>query len=298
MVSEGLENSSYHKQQTLGSKSQYLLRLKLPPMRSDFVSRSNFFKKPLPTEEKPAQSQIAMIERHRLSVNRGTNTLTYSDTLPEGASKDQHQKLDSEYQTVFKLTDKHSKADDEVMPDDDNESQAANTKVRHSVPSQITKSHYFEGRASLDDNKEGDQVTKSNFLDSKVSSKDRAKDQDESLVINQSELKAFYDKQRRLVPEYLGVWFQFHTEAIYCNITSLYLVREDIEYDVPFAIAKIALRSNESLVEFLNHCDYLDKCVLHIDYKNLESIKNREVINEQDFELDYLDVKGTRIKIE
>lgn len=269
-------------------------------MKTDFISRKNFFKRDSGDERH--ERKPVVIERQRLSDNRGTNTLTYSDTVPEG-----HNKPGSDYNTVFKFTERPSKGDEEEIINDQDETlkQGSNSKARHSVPVQVSKSqHLGGGRSSVEEKKHGDAITKSNFLDSKVSNKEHNPDSpdeanDVSQNVGEPELRELYERKQKLIPEYKGVWFQFHTEAIYCNVTSLCFVRSGIQYDVPFAIAKIVLKSKATLADFLNHCDLTTNIgTLDIDFLNLEEIKNSNVVEDQDFETDYLDVKGDRINIE
>lgn len=273
--------------------------MKLPPMKSDFISRKNFFRRP--SDDRIDLRKPIKIERQRLSDNKGTNTLTYSDTNHDGLNKHS-----SDYQTVFKFTDRNSKGDEEegVNDLDLNQNQGSNSKVRHSVPVQVTKSQHLNGRGSLEEQKGKDGISKSNFLDSKVSNKDNVPEitdepQDVSENIGEKELKELYERKQKLIPEYKCSWFQFHTEAIYCNVSSLCFVRSGIGYDVPFAVAKIILKSKSSLLEFLSHCDFVTNIgTLIFDYLNLEEIKTSTSFEDQDFETDFVEVKGDKIYIE
>lgn len=305
---DGLENSSYHKQQLLGRKSQYALRMKLPPMKSDFISRKNFFKKrPSMDIREVTDRKPQGADKLKPTDKRGTNTLTYtySETVVEGNSKEQ--KPPSEYNTVFKFTDRHSKGGEEedLVHDQDELVLDGGLKSRHSVPTQLTKSQNLaKGRASFEEPKQMDNISKSNFLDSKVSQKDQKhvlieEPHDLSEHLGEKELKEIFERKQKLIPEYMGVCLQFYTEAIYCTVTSLCLIRDGVEYDIPFAIAKIVLRSKGSLAEFINHCHFnRSSQVLDMDFLNLEELKNMPVIEEQDFETDFLDVKGTKITIQ
>lgn len=263
-------------------------------MKPDFESRKMFFKKPSPEERRPP-----MPAKTQVTEPKGTNTLTYSETVQE-----YQQKPSTDKNTVFKFTDQGSKVDDEeILADKDASLPQTNpSKGRLSVPGHITKSQHLA--ATEDAAKPSDNFSKSNFLDSKVKTKsDKQEPSNESQEVSQNagekEFREIFERKQKLIPEYNGVWFQFHTEAIYCNVTSLSLVRFGIVYDVPFAVAKIVLKSKASLVNFLHHCDLVTNIgTLIMDHTKLEEIKNSAVEDDQDFELDYVEVKGDRIWIE
>lgn len=268
-------------------------------MKSDFITRKTFFRRP--SDDRIDVKRPVVIERQRLSDNRGTNTLTYSDTAQDGPKG-------SDQQTVFKFTDRYSKGDEDdhagELPEVVN-GLGSNSKVRHSVPNQLTKSQQLNGRGSLDDQKaDGNSVTKSNFLDSKVAQTQQHHEgtddaQDLSENVGERELREIFERKQKLIPEYRCSWFQFFTEAIYCNVSSLSFVKSGIAYDVPFSIAKIVLRTDSKLRNFLGHCD-LDTNIgtLLFDFQNLEEIRVAEDKDQQVFETDFIEVKGERVYIE
>src|SRR5690606_7783664 len=124
------------------------------------------------------------------------------------------------------------------------------------------------------------------------------KDQDESEILDEKDLVDLYRKRENLIPEFKCVWFQFHTDALYCNVSSLAILKDGMEYGIPFGIAKIVLRSHDSLIQFLNNCQLNDDGSIKYNYMVIEDLKNRQIEPDQDFENDVISIKGKKLSIE
>lgn len=308
-----IENSSFHKQQTLGRKSEYCLRKKLPPMKADFKPRPNFFKKVSSTPEektvlkKPHMMQPLPKVDHKQSIDKiGTNTLTYSETnKPPTHDSSGNGKNTSELNTVFKLTEKPSKGKDLVGEDEHNENDISQLDhIGNNQPSDpLTKSQHIEGSPNKSAEPVQENFTKSNFLDSKVTNtldkhqSDEVHKQDTSEVLGESEVKEGQKSQAEETPEFKHVWFQFHTDGIYCNVSSLSIRKDEIEYGVPFGVAKQILRSDSILKNFLNHCTFKPDGQLEFDLAHLETLKNMDIENEivQEIDQDLFKVNGQKL---
>lgn len=309
--------------------------MKLPPMKQNFVSRKpNFFKKITPAyEEKPvvpkmrqpvqlpkleakpviklkaepvevvAEVQVDRppLEKQKSAEFKGTNTLTYSETVRQGTSGDSaNGNGNTEFNTVFKFTDKPRNEGEAEEHIEEEISELVNESKNDYYQEALTKSQHFDWPV---EKPAQDNVTKSNFIDSKMSNKvatpvDEEKDHDTSEVIGQNEITELYERKAKLIPEFKAVWFQFHTDAVYCNVTGLGIVVNKKEYGVPFALAKIVLMSNENLISFLKHCDFHDAGTVDFDYLHIEELKNKPVNAEQDFEDDLVEVNGVIYGIE
>lgn len=357
---EFLENSTFHKQQTLGRNSQYSLKMRLPPLKKDFVPKpreANFFKKTTPTLDdhkvkvkeykplpqvdripveniKPKQNtsqksqnyevhsgpQVVYkvpvetknqvkpeVEKQKSTELKGTNTLTYSETVKPDTNGDSGNCKPSEVDdTVFKFTDKHSHRHEhgiaEVIHDgdDDEISHVVTESKKEYYQEALTKSQNFEWPP---EKQTFENVTKSNFLDSKVSAKIDSnqkdeKDQDESEIIDEKDLSDLYAKRSKLVPEFRCVWFQFHTDAIYCNISSLAVIKEGIVYGIPFGIAKIVLKTRSTLKQFLNSCQFVSGGSIKYSYAMIEDLKSSKSEHDHEFDIDTIDIRGHALHIE
>lgn len=245
------------------------------------------------------------MEKQKSGDFKGTNTLTYSETNKHDCTNgDSGNGKQSENNTLFKFTEKPSKCNDEEIAEEEN----LDDEISHVVTE--TKNDYYQEALTKSQNFEwpperpaGSNITRSNFLDSRISAKKESKvsdlkPQDESEILDEEDIAELYRKKAELVPEFRAVWFQFNTDAIYCSISSLAIIKKGKEYGLPFGIAKIVLKSQRSLDQFLNTCHISAEGKLDYDYIVLEDIKNSESGDDVDFENDMVTVKGEKIEIE
>lgn len=313
--SDFIENSSFHKQQTLGRKSEYCLRKKLPPMKVDFKPRPNFFKKvSVVPEEKTALKKPHMMQPlpkvdHKKSLDKiGTNTLTYSETnKPVTRESSGNGKNTSELNTVFKLTEKPSKGKELIGDEEHNDNDISQLdhvdNKQQSDP--LTKSQHIGGSPNKSAEPIHENFTKSNFLDSKVTNtldkhqSDEIQAQDTSEVLGEAELKEkTTSKEVEETPELKHVWFHFHTDGIYCSVSSLAIRKDEVEYGVPFGIAKQVLQSDAILKDFLNHCQFKPDGCLEFDQAYLETLQSLDGENEgQEIDQDLFKVQGVKLEL-
>lgn len=238
-----LENSAYHKQQMLGRRSHYHLSQKLPPMRSTFVARSLVLRNQ--SEASPLKQDP---QRHRLTHfgaaqdRRGTNTLTYSETHQQ-THGDSNGKGNSDQDTVFKVRELKTHIIGEEEGLDVSEDADPNL-----LPGSLVKSQHLETKSPKLGPDPNSQFAKSDLI-----TDSRTKMSPEKQPVDPPKQPAGPSPLEQLqMPAFRHNWFEHLTQEHYCHLRSLQLKMDNIDYSVPFGLAKLILASYGNMQIFLH----------------------------------------------
>jgi hypothetical protein len=246
-----LENSAYHKQQMLGRRNQYHLGHKLPPMRSTFVARSLAIRNQ--SEMSPLKHDF---QKNRIAHfgtaqdRRGTNTLTYSETH-HPTNGESNGKGHSDQDTIFKVRQPKSKVIGEEEALDVSEEADPNT-----LPGSLMRSQNLENKSpKLRENDPNSQFAKSDLI-----SESRTKVSPEKLPGERISLAGEPPKQPQppsaleqlQMPAFKNNWFEHLTQEHYCHLRSLQLKIDNVDYNIPFGLARLILASYGNIQVFLH----------------------------------------------
>jgi hypothetical protein len=279
------EQSSFHIRQRLGRVVSSASTLRMPPMKPDFQSkesinrrthdlqmsmsnsspvvardRSRFFGNAMPLPKTGSNSisngngSSKGIE-HNGHEGRKTNTLSYSETIGPQTISAYGRKTDmSDVNTVFGITLK------------ENHSKFHNTQLQESA--------HFGGSSFKPRECENSSPDELKLEQGKI---DELRGSENSTVkseiVDNGQIEEAYSVKIQRIPELRCNWFQFYTDIIYCAVSSLVLVINNIEYNVPFGLAKSLLASRENLETFLRGTTFTSQGEVNVDASFLENIK-------------------------
>lgn len=193
---------------------------------------------------------------------RKTNTLSYSDTIGPQTISAYGKKTDmSDANTVFGITLK------------DNHSKFHNMNLQESA-------HFgasgFKPQGCDDSSPEELKLIHAKSADKEGSQHSTVK----SEIIDNIQVEEAYSHKIQRIPELRCNWFQFYTDVVYCAVSSLVLVINNIEYNVPFGLAKSLLASRDNLETFLRGTTFTSQGEVNVDASFLENIKGTRLDDE------------------
>ena len=214
--------------------------------------------------------------------SRKTNTLSYSETIGPQTMSIYGRKTDiSDMNTVFGITLKenqtgHQNCDDLQVSAHFGGSGFKNKEMNESHPEYLKlsqgKSHDSHQMAESQHS-----TVKSEFID-------------------QIQIEEGYSQKIARIPELRCNWFQFYTDVVYCSVSSLVLIINNIEYNVPFGLAKSLLASRRNLELFLLGTTFTNQGEVQVDASFLEQIKGTRLeeenyVSEEEIKLDSITAK-------
>jgi hypothetical protein len=272
---EFLEVSVFHLQDRLGRSNSYHMKLKLPPLRADFCSRakannaSNANNDRSPQQHTIGFKHLPHVDKNqRKSEYRGTNTLTYSETLQQPSSHGNGAKSDAN--TLFKFTDKRNANGEEEMIDEDMSQLQENGMARSQEVGPALSKTLPNKSDIVSGPKHGQEVNKT--VEMFIKDEDEAK----SEHLNDSKADDLLRDWKSGIPEYHKTHFAICTDSHFVHVSSLGFMTSGETYYIPFAAAKIALKDRNQLQVFLQ--DITLSSQGKIDYKPnlLEKLKHNE----------------------
>lgn len=213
---------------------------------------------------------------------RGTNTLSYSETMGPHTVSGLGKKGDaSEVNTVFGTTFKGNQTC--LHPDQDDLRESANFGIKHEPSKEMLSSypHYIK-RSSQEEEaeiiEENTSMAKSDYIDK---------------VGVDTDYAAKVDR----IPELRCNWFQFYTDVVYCAVSSLVLVIDEIEYNVPFGLAKGLMASEANLENFIRKTTFSKQGSVEVDAAFVQQIKGTRIDRHTFVTRDSIEVDGVLVKL-
>lgn len=304
----------------LGRNRLYGLKLRLPPLTPNFVSKASIDrqnqaiereKKGEASGKKTTISKLPSIqnsnqskEKPRMSHPDGTNTLTYSETV-----FNEHSAKHKENDTVFKFTDKNNtnykvgrleEGEDNVSEVIEEEPHGLGSDFQNSAS--LAKSQNIPLNSSKRDGYKD--IAKSDFVESRYS-----KAEGDSPSLTQMNIRD--ESKPSHSPSHSGnkltkpdtqefdyCWFEFFTHDIYCNVTSVGVKTDGLTYYLPFGVAKIAAESKRMMLEVLRRCLFKPDNSVEIDYDAVLSLKeDDETADKRGLSLEECKIGGKEYKI-
>lgn len=197
---------------------------------------------------------------------RKTNTLSYSETIGPHTISAYGKKTDiSDANTVFGITLKGNHTGIQDCAELQESAHFGGSRYKSNEMAESSPDNFkFEQGRSGDINHMGESLhstVKSEFID-------------------QNQIDEAYTQKLHRIAELRCNWFQFYTDHIYCSVSSLILVINNIEYNVPFGLAKSLLASRENLETFLKGTTFSSQGEVHVDASFVESIKGSRLDND------------------
>lgn len=297
------EQSSYHLKQRLGRATTAGSKLRMPPMKKGFISKAALDRKYETTHVSTPQQKKGnffgattktisqTISNGNGSSNgqigngheaRGTNTLSYSETMGQQTASGFGKKGDaSEVNTVFGTTFKGNQT--YLHPDQDELRESANFGVNQDPTKDMLSSYpHYAKRSSQEEAgsivEENNSMAKSDYID-------------------KSMVETDYASKIDRIPELRCNWFQFYTDVVFCAASSLVLVIDDIEYNVPFGLAKGLLASKKNLENFIRKTTFSKQGSVNVDAAFVQQIKGTRIEKDSFVTQDDLDVDGVQVKL-
>ena len=243
-----LENSAYHKQQMLGRRNLYHLAQKLPPMRSTFVARSLVLRSQ--AEASPLKQDP---HKHRLTHfaaaqdRRGTNTLTYSETH-NPTNGESNGRGNSDQDTVFKIRQPKTQAIGEEEALDVSEEADPG-----SLPGSLVKSQHLESKSpKLREQDPNSQFAKSDLISDSRTKLSPERVPEERFGEPGKKPLALSPLEQLQSAVFQHNWFEHLTQEHYCHLRSLQLKMDNVDYNVPFGLARLILASYGNMQIFLH----------------------------------------------
>lgn len=200
---------------------------------------------------------------HKDGDRRGTNTLSYSQTIGQHTISGVEKKYDaSEVQTVFGTTFKannihHIDDNDELQESAHFGGQMEPTKEMLSSSPHYLKLSNPENLIE-EEPEVAQSMIKSDFIDKKT-------------------IEEIHSSKVDKIPELKCNWFQFYTDMIYCAASSLILIINDVEYNVPFGLAKGLLAHQKNLETFISTTKFTKEGEVSVDAEFVEKIKGTRI---------------------
>lgn len=263
----------FHLQDRLGKSNSYHMKVKLPPLRADFIGRGKHGKASHPANSNSHQQHtvgfkhLPHVEKmQRKSDYRGTNTLTYSETAQQPSSQNGPK---SDANTLFKFTDKRNANGEEEMIDEDiSQLQEAGVAKSQEVGPSLSKTA---------PNKSDIVSVPKHSPDANRTVEMFIQDEDvRSENLNDSKADDLLRDWKSGIPEYHKTHFAICTDSHFVHVSSLGFVTEGKTYFIPFAAAKIALRDRTHLQTFLQDIILLDEGKIEYKPSLLEKLKEND----------------------
>lgn len=305
---EFTERSTFHANQILGRhSSSHLKVLKMPRMKSGFVSKASLDRqrqatRPDPSAQAGTSSGFDSSSRGKRTLKfkessrpskdtdkQMLNTLSYSETMGPSAFG---RKTDlSDINTVFDLktqmTDDRIPKEGEINLNPSAEFQALATKSAEIEPSSSPTRK--TGGAAVE---EALQAT-AEFINNE---KDEPNIQS-SEIVDPNDFEQNFRLKLQQVPDMKCNWFQFFNKFVYCSVSSLILSFDGEDYKVPFGVAKEILTSKENMDRFMKTTEFKSGGEYKIDATAFAEIRGSRVSSSIWFknEQAYLNKKELRL---
>ena len=234
---------------------------------------------------------------------RGTNTLTYSDTLQNNTrSVESNGNRNSDQNTVFRLTDNKTK----VIGEEEENENVSEEIADQNMPESLVKSQNIQSNSpKFNGDHENANFTKSDFIkDPKKTPPQQRQSEPLAVLSSRDERNEFEapsitkptNNQKKIeTAAFKNNWFEYLTEDYYFHMKSLMLKVENIDYNIPFGLAKLILSSYGNMQIFLHKTMFKKDNDFEFDKSYIETmIQNpygpQEFINDEYIVLNHFEV--------